>query len=153
MPPVFPDAVDIAVESLLPHRGRMLLVGRILAADDHQVTVLSEAHDSWPLCTDGDVNPLMLIELLAQTAGVHNGLVRMQRRGRPQINRGWLVGIKKAVLHVPAVRVGTRITTISRNAFVFENLREIEGTAFIDDRIVAEAGLQLVEAESLADQG
>lgn len=151
MPPAFPRAADIAVESLLPHRGRMLLVGRVLAADDHQVTVLSEVRDSWPLCRDGDVNPLMLIELLAQTAGVHNGLVRMQTCGGPQINRGWLVGIKKAVLHVPTVRVGTRITTRSRNALVFENLREIHGTASIDGRIAAEVSLQLVEADPLAD--
>ncbi|HSO19497.1 MAG TPA: hypothetical protein VLT88_08575 [Desulfosarcina sp.] len=125
----------------------MLLVDRILDSDDSRTTTLSIAAENWPLCTHGVVNPLILVELVAQTAGLHNGLTRMQEHGRAMVNRGWLVGIKKAVFHAAAFPVGARITTTSQNAFAFDELREVFGWASMDGRTVAEVTLQLVEAK------
>ena len=136
----------LAIETLLPHRGRMLLVGEILSLDDEQATTLSVAHRNWPLFKDGTINPLILVELVAQTAGVHNGLRRLKTRGEDSETRGWLVGVKKAVFHVQAIALGEAVTTTASNAFVFENLREITGTASIDGRLAAEVTLQVVEA-------
>lgn len=137
----------LTAESLLPHRGRMLLVGEILSLDDEQATTLSVARRSWPLYRDGVVNPLILVELVAQTAGVHNGMRRLEARGEDSQTRGWLVGVKKAVFHVAAIALGESVTTTARNAFVFENLREITGTASIHGRLAAEVTLQVVEAD------
>jgi len=147
MPSTVPDPASIAAESLLPHRGRMLLVDQVLAADDSQVTTLAVAKASWPLSQDQAVNPLVLIELVAQTAGIHNGLVSMRMHGRAQVNRGWLVGVKRAVFHLPAIVVGARITTTAHNAFVFEGLREISGEAVIEGRLAAEVTLQVMQAK------
>jgi predicted hotdog family 3-hydroxylacyl-ACP dehydratase len=133
-------------ETLLPHRGRMLLVGRILALDDEQATTLSVARRNWPLCKEGFISPLILVELVAQTAGVHNGLKRLTTRGETSETRGWLVGVKKAVFHVDDIAVGEPVTTTVRNAFVFDNLREITGTVSINGRLAAEVILQVVEA-------
>ncbi len=141
---------SLTAEALLPHRGRMLLVGEILALDDQQATTLSVAHRDWPLFNDGMVNPLILVELVAQTAGVHNGLKRMKTRGEGSQARGWLVGVKKALFHVDAIAEGEPVTTTTRNAFVFENLREITGTASINGRLAAEVTLQVVEADETA---
>ncbi len=147
MTPVALDPASIDVESLLPHRGPMLLVDRILACDDSQTTTLATARSSWPLCGGDAINPLMLVELIAQTAGLHNALVRMRESGRAAIHRGWLVGVKKAIFHTTAVAVGARITTTTQNAFAFDELREVCGEASIDGRTVAEVTLQLVEAK------
>jgi len=143
--------IRLTAEALLPHRGRMLLVGEILSLDDEQAITLSVAHRNWPLVKDGVVNPLILVELVAQTAGVHNGLRRLKTRGEGSETRGWLVGIKKAVFHVNAIALGEPVTTTARNAFVFENLREITGTASINGRLAAEVTLQVVEASDTAD--
>jgi predicted hotdog family 3-hydroxylacyl-ACP dehydratase len=126
----------------------MLLVGRILALDDEQATTLSVAGRNWPLFKEGCISPLILVELVAQTAGVHNGLKRLKTRGDGSETRGWLVGVKKAVFHVDAIALGEPVTTTARNAFVFDNLREIMGTASINGRLAAEVVLQVVEAES-----
>jgi predicted hotdog family 3-hydroxylacyl-ACP dehydratase len=139
-----PDRLN--VEKLLPHRGRMLLVGEILSLDDHQATTLSVADRNWPLSSDGMVHPLILVELVAQTAGIHNGLRRLETRGEGSQIRGWLVGVKKAVFHVDAIALGEPVTTTARNAFVFDTLREITGTASIHGRLAAEVTLQVVEA-------
>ena len=137
----------LTAESLLPHRGRMLLVGEILSLDDQQATTLSIARRTWPLCKDGVVNPLILVELVAQTAGVHNGMRQLEARGEGSKTRGWLVGVKKAVFHVDAIALGDAVTTTARNAFVFDKLREITGTASIHGRLAAEVTLQVVEAD------
>jgi predicted hotdog family 3-hydroxylacyl-ACP dehydratase len=125
----------------------MLLVGEILSLDDEQATTLSIAHRNWPLFKDGVINPLILVELVAQTAGVHNGLRRLNTRGEGSETRGWLVGVKKAVFYVNAIALGEPLTTTARNAFVFDNLREITGTASINGRLAAEVTLQVVEAQ------
>jgi predicted hotdog family 3-hydroxylacyl-ACP dehydratase len=142
-----PTSDPLTVESLLPHRGRMLLVEEIISLDDDQATTRAVARRDWPLFDGGVVNPLIMVELVAQTAGVHNGLKRMKRRGKDSQTRGWLVGVKKAVLHVDAVAVGDAIVTTANNAFVFDNLREITGSASINGRLAAEVVLQVVEAE------
>ena len=139
--------VHLTAETLLPHRGRMLLVGEILSLDEEQATTLSIAHRNWPLFKDGVINPLILVELVAQTAGVHNGLRRLNTRGEGSETRGWLVGVKKAVFYVNAIALGEPLTTTARNAFVFDNLREITGTASINGRLAAEVTLQVVEAQ------
>lgn len=148
MPPAASGPAPLTAESLLPHRGRMLLVGRILALDDDQTITLSVVRRNWPLYKEGFISPLILVELVAQTAGVHNGLKRLKRRGEGSETRGWLVGVKKAVFHVDAIALGEPVTTTARNAFVFENLREITGTASVNGRLAAEVILQVVEAES-----
>lgn len=137
---------DLTVKKLLPHRGRMLLVEKILTLDDDRAVTLSIARRDWPLYADGTINPLIMVELVAQTAGVHNGLKRLKQRGEGSETRGWLVGVKKARFHVGAIAPGQVVTTTTTNAFVFENLREIRGTATIGGQPAAEVVLQVMEA-------
>lgn len=137
----------LTVESLLPHRGRMLLVDEILSVTDEQATTLAVARNNWPLCQGGAINPLILVELVAQTAGIHNSLKRMETHGQGKPTRGWLVGVKSARFHVAAITPGESVTTTTTNAFVFENLREIKGNVSIGGKPAAEVVLQLVEAQ------
>ena len=143
-------STPLTVQTLLPHRGRMLLVDEILALDDDQATTRAVACRNWPLFKDGVVNPLILVELVAQTAGVHNGLQRLKTRGEGSKTRGWLVGVKKAIFHVNAIALGEAVTTTVKKAFVFEELREIRGSASINGKPAAEVTLQVVEADDNA---
>ena len=142
-----PTTNALNVESLLPHRGRMLLVDEILTLTDDQATTRSIANTNWPLYRDGTINPLILVELVAQTAGVHNSLKLVKERGEGSQTRGWLVGVKIARFHVDAIAPGEKVTTTTNNAFVFDNLREIKGTAFIGGQLAADVVLQIVEAQ------
>jgi predicted hotdog family 3-hydroxylacyl-ACP dehydratase len=108
---------------------------------------LSVVKEDWPLFKDGFCNPLILIELVAQTSGIHNGLTRLKERGAGEDIGGWLVGVKRAVLHTGAIALGKHITTTAKNAFVFEDLREIAGSASIDGVVAAEVVLQVMEAK------
>ncbi len=142
-----PTTDESSVEALLPHRGQMLLVDEIISATDEQATTSSMARKDWPLANDGAINPLILVELVAQTAGIHNSLKRVEQLGQGSPTRGWLVGIKSARFHVACIAPGKTVMTTTRNAFVFENLREIKGTATIDGQPAADVVLQIVEAQ------
>jgi predicted hotdog family 3-hydroxylacyl-ACP dehydratase len=139
---------DLTVKNLLLHRGRMLLVKEILTLNDDRAVTLSIAGKQWPLYEDGSINPLVMVELVAQTAGVHNGLKFQKKRGEKSPARGWLVGVKKARFHVDGIVPGEPVITTTVNAFVFENLREIRGTATINGRPAAEVVLQVMEEKS-----
>ena len=147
MTPAVPDPTTLPIESLIPHRDRMLLVDEILEIDDRQAITLAVVKPSWPFCVSGAVDPLIVIELVAQTAGIHNGLEWHRKIKAKEPAAGWLVGVKQAAFHVAAIPVGERITTTARNVYVFENLREIVGTASVADALVAEVTLQVMEAD------
>jgi len=136
------------IQDLLPHRDPMLLVTEVVRVDEHQAVTKAVAKKSWPLCHHGRVDPLVCIELVAQTAGIHNGWVREKEEGPDVDKKGWIVGIKKAELPTNAVTLGTRLITRSKNRFEFEGFREVHGTVELKGTIIAEIVLQLLRSES-----
>lgn len=140
-----PHPMDL--EILVPHRGTMLLLSEIVSYDEGQARTRAVAAEHWPLTDARGVDPLVLIELVAQTAAVNNGYEIIRRQGPERDHRGWIVGIKSARLHKDTIAIGTPIEIHSHNQFEYENFREIEGTAWIDGDIAAEVTLQLMQAE------
>ena len=138
----------LTIEALVPHRGRMLLISEIITLDDQQATASAVVSEKWPLTTLDGANPLVLIELVAQTAALNNGWELIQREGQDSDNRGWIVGIKSARLFVDCIAVGTTITIESHNQFEYDNFREIQGVAKIRNQIAGEVTLQLMQADS-----
>lgn len=145
---------DLSLEDLLPHRGNMMLVEKVLEVDsDHALTVCL-VKKSWPMADDNGVHPLILIELAAQTAGVCNGWERIQTKGLDSEKMGWLVGIKKTEIlvdHLPNglpfyLLFGSEIITRAENSYVFENLREVSCESRIDNTIICKSTLQLFQA-------
>ena len=88
--------VDIC--DLIPHRDGMKLIDTILAVDEHRAVTRSVVSERWPLVEDGCASPILLVELVAQTAGVNNGWARIKKKGLHSEKKGWLVGIKRAVI-------------------------------------------------------
>ncbi len=139
---------DHDIKDLLPHREPMLLVTDIVCVDEHQAVTGAVADKSWPLCHSDRVDPLVLIELVAQTAGIHNGWKREKEEGPDVDKKGWIVGIKQADLPTQGVALGTRLITSSKNRFEFEGFREVHGTVEMNGGVIAEIILQLLRSES-----
>ena len=137
----------ITLETLVPHRGHMLIISEIISFDDQQATASAIVSESWPLTTPEGANALVLIELVAQTAAINNGWQIIQRQGPEKDHRGWIVGIKSAQLFVDSIAVGTTIIVESRNQFEYENFRVTHGVARIGNQIGAEVTLQLIQAD------
>lgn len=134
-------------ERILPHRGRMLLIEGILHVDDHRAVTRSVVSAGWPFFTGRDVQALVAIELVAQTAGVLNGWFREKKYGPESDKRGWIVGIRQARLTVDILPLGTELISQAENRMAFEDFREIYGTVVHQQKTVGEITLQLLRAD------
>jgi predicted hotdog family 3-hydroxylacyl-ACP dehydratase len=141
---------DVRPETILPHRGRMLLIDEILELDDDGAVTRSVVTERWPFFNGRDVNTIVLIELVAQTAGVHNGWIRDKLHGPAADKKGWIVGIRQARLMVNAIPLGTELITRAKNKMEFEGFRDIFGTVAMETQIVAEIAIQLLRSDATA---
>ena len=142
------NRADINIEDLLPHRDRMLLIDEILEVDNRMAVTCAIVTDLWPFFNGNSVDPLVLIEVVAQTAGINNGWVRIQKHGKDSEKRGWLVGIKQSRFFVDTLALNDRIITCVENQFKYEGYRQILGTARIGLEIVGEVVLQVIRTEA-----
>ncbi len=138
---------DLKIEDLLPHRNRMLLIDEILEIDNKVAVTRSTVTDQWPFFDGQAVDSLILIELVAQTAGINNSWVRVKKRGQDSEKKGWLVGIKQSRFFVDSLSLNDLIITRAENQFEYESYRHIAGIARIDDVIVGEVSLQLFQTD------
>ncbi|MGD8973635.1 MAG: hypothetical protein PVJ56_10080 [Desulfobacterales bacterium] len=136
---------DAKIEDLLPHRDRMLLIDEILEVDHNMAVTRTTVTDRWPFFNGRSVDSLVLIEVVAQTAGINNGWVRIQKHGKDSEKKGWLVGIKQSRFFVDTLALNDRIITRTENHFEYEGYRKIFGTARIGEDIVGEVELQVIQ--------
>jgi len=136
------DRSNIRIEDLLPHRDRMLLIDEIIEVDDEKAVTESIVTKEWPLFEDNSVNPIILIELTAQTAGVYIGWKELKENGHT-CGKGWIVGVKKAAFYLDKIPLNSRITVSSKKTFIFDNFHEISGIVKIDSDIIGEITLQV----------
>ena len=87
-------------------------------------------------------------ELIAQTAGISNGLERIRKHGIDSEKKGWLVRIKKSRFFIDEIPIETRIVTHTEKIFEYDGFREMKGTARIGEKIVCEASLQVFQPEA-----
>ncbi|MBW2177355.1 MAG: hypothetical protein JRD49_00915 [Deltaproteobacteria bacterium] len=138
---------SLKIEDLLPHRSGMLLLNTILEVDPKVAVTEAVVNEDWPLFNGRDVEALVLIEVAAQTAGICNGLARIQKYGPGSDQKSWLVGIKQARFFVDALALKDRILMRAENSFEYEGYRQIIGTARIGSTVIAEIGLQAIQAD------
>jgi predicted hotdog family 3-hydroxylacyl-ACP dehydratase len=139
---------DVRPENILPHRGRMLLIDEILDVDDDGAVTRSRVTEKWPFFNGRDVNAIVLIELVAQTAGVHNGWIREKLHGPAADKKGWIVGIRQARLAVNAIPLDAGLIARTKNQMEFEGFRDIYGTVEMETHIVAEIAIQLLRSDA-----
>jgi len=135
-------------EDYLPHRDRMRLIDEIIDVNEKSAVTQATVTNQWPFFSGESVHSLVLIELVAQTAGISNCWEGIRKHGEDFVTKGWLVGIKQSHFHIHAIPLNTLITTRTENRFIFENFIEILGTVEIGSKIVAEIWLQLVQSET-----
>lgn len=137
---------DLTLDDLLPHRGHMMLLEKVLEVDSRHAVALCRVKKSWPMADEMGVHPLILIELAAQTAGVCNGLQRIQTKGLDSDQMGWLVGVKKTEFFINTLPFDSEITVSAENTYNFENLREVSCELHMDNTLICTSLLQLFQA-------
>jgi predicted hotdog family 3-hydroxylacyl-ACP dehydratase len=109
------------IETILPHRGTMLLVDAVLAYTDQALSASAHVESgAWYADADGAMPAWIGIELMAQAIAAHIALLAMRAggRGRP----GVLLGSRSYSTRVPVFPAGARLTIEAK-----ELLRSEEG--------------------------
>lgn len=136
-----------SIFDLLPHRGKMLLINKIIEVSRKRAVSSAIVKPHWPMFDGEGVSSLVIIELVAQTAGLSNGLDRIIVQGADTDKKGWLVGIKASRLYTDRIELGAEIIIKVNNRFEFDNFREIEGIALNDTNPLGEVTLQVIQAD------
>ncbi|MCD4715590.1 MAG: hypothetical protein K8R45_02465 [Desulfobacterales bacterium] len=139
--------IDINIDALLPHRDRMKLVDEVIEVNEQTAVTRSTVTESWPLFEENYVTPIVLIELVAQTAGISLGWTELKNMGINSKGKGWLVGIKEAAFYLERIPLNSRIITESRKVFDFDNYKEISGIARIKGEIAGKITVQVVQSD------
>jgi predicted hotdog family 3-hydroxylacyl-ACP dehydratase len=121
----------------------MKLVDRIVSVDAQQAVTESTVRSQWPLIEKAGASPLVVIELVAQTAAIFISWNRKKEAALESDEKGWLVGIKAADFYTNAISIGTEITTRVGTSLNIDNYIKIQGQAFAGPHLIGEIGLQL----------
>lgn len=109
------------IESILPHRGTMLLLAGVESWDDEFLAAVAHVDPAaWYADTRGNMPAWIGIELMAQAIAAHVGLLST-RAGQPA-RPGVLLGSRKYEASVPAFEQGQPLRVEAR-----ELLRGAEG--------------------------
>ncbi|MDR2625634.1 MAG: hypothetical protein LBC37_04815 [Zoogloeaceae bacterium] len=115
----------LPIEEYLPHRGRMVLLDRLLEAQaDRALAALTIQADSL-FCREGQVPAHVGVEYMAQTVGA---LVGWQARSAGEaVKTGFLVSARNYVCQVESFALGETLFIEAK-----ENWRDEEGLGVMD---------------------
>ena len=138
------NLIDVNIDELVPHRRPLRLIDEILEMDEDYAVTAAMITPQWPLLADGAANPIVLIELVAQTAAVLGGYKKKKKSGGAPIGGGLIVAIKSATFFIDQIPLHSRIVTRSTTRFLIDNFKEITGVAKIGETVAAQITLQSV---------
>jgi len=129
------------IEQLLPHRGRMLLIGAIKSINSDSAVTTAVVSETWPLCTGASVSPIVCIEVAAQTAGV----LSCWKKGEniSAFTAGMITGIKNAEFFVDEVPVHAELTTAATIMYSLDDYEAIEATVMMGQTCLCTVQLQI----------
>jgi len=136
----------LAIEDLIPHRDRMKLIEDILEITDDGAVTSAVVSERWPLLQNSGVDPIVIIEIVAQTAAVHVSWKRGPCKGEG--GGGLLVGIKSADFFMDSIPLRAVLITSVRNLYSAENYTVLEGTVHADGNSVGRVEIQVIRFES-----
>jgi len=142
-----PRAIDIDINTIIPHRDQMQLIDEIIEIGGDETISCSTVTNKWPLFNKKHVQSIVLIELVAQTAAAAIGWKKKQRKDDDGQGKGWIVGIKQAEFFIDKIPVNAIIETTTCEKYNFENLTEILGITKIGSKVVGRVYLQVVESD------
>lgn len=131
------------VKDLLPHRGRMVLLDRVVSADPGSVTCCVTIRPDSTFVEGGRVPGLVAIEYMAQAVAVYAGL-KAKSQGQP-VRIGYLLGTRELVLDVDAFDVADELLVEVRHQFGDEQIGAFDCTVVRRGQVVAAGCLNVYQ--------
>jgi predicted hotdog family 3-hydroxylacyl-ACP dehydratase len=135
--------------SLLPHRGRMLLLSRVVDYSIEKRSLQAEYEINGdcifydPLL--GGVPGWAGFEFMAQAISVLSGLAGRQKGEKPKI--GFILSVSSVVITMPVLKAGAAIRIQVEEDSRLDLVCTFRGGIFIDEKKAAEAKLTVMDAD------
>lgn len=129
----------LPIENYVPHRSAMLLLDRLLAADDESAVAEVTVPRDGLFMHDAGMPSWVGIEYMAQTVAAWAGCRSLQKGRAVQI--GFLLGSRRYETAQPFFAPGTRLTISVRCELLGDN-----GLSMFDCRIEADGAKELATA-------
>lgn len=137
---------DVDIRTLLPQQPPMVMVDRLISADEKSATTSLMIREDNIFVTAGRLNAYALIEVMAQTAAAQLGYEDKHLRGHHGVRIGYIGSIKR--MHVDDVpKTGEILTTRMEVQEDFMNMKLVTVESFVNDRRIATAELTIAVSE------
>jgi len=131
------QSIDFNIQELIPQRPPMVMIDRLVSADERSATGELAVRETNLFCQNGIFRETGMIEFIAQTAAAFTGY--RNRVNHLAISEGYIGAVKNLVIHdLPP------LGAVLRSEITIEN--EIVGYTIITGRVYAEQNL-LAECE------
>lgn len=141
--------VDWAVEDLVPHRGDMSWLSRILQVDADSVVAEADIREGMFFLQGGVLGVWTGVEFMAQAVAAWAG-ARAQREGR-EVLIGMLLGTRQFQAHCQGFAVGQTLRITSRCELLADNgLGMFDCSIHVGDTLAATARLSVFEPPDVA---
>ena len=108
-----------SIATLVPHAKPMLIVDRVLAADDTSLTAELTIQKDSLFCHNGAVAAWVGVEYMAQTVAAHAGyLATLEKK---PIRPGMLLGTRSYTCNCPSFAVGSTLRIHVNRLFLADN--------------------------------
>jgi len=129
------------IEALIPHRDRMKLLDEVVSVNENIAVTSARVSDRWPLCQGNYVDPVVLIEIVAQTAALLISWKKGINTGGS--GRGWIVGIKKADFFVDRIPLDAVLITTVKELYHIDRYNVLDGEVTAEAKLLCRVQIQV----------
>jgi len=133
---------EIDIKTLLPQQEPVIMVDRLLAADQKSAVSALDIREDNIFVEEGTLRPYALIENMAQTCAAQLGYVDRYVLGRDSVRMGYIGAVKQMrAEHAP--RVGETLTTRVEILEDVMDIKLVAAESFVGERRVASAEMKI----------
>jgi predicted hotdog family 3-hydroxylacyl-ACP dehydratase len=134
----------IPAEPLIPQRRRMRLIDWVKKPSQNSMQAETTVTESWPLISDGKVDSIICVELVAQTVSA----LSTWRRGegvKPRV--GLLVGIKEVKFSDSSIPIGMKLLIKVDELYHVGDYAVFQGIVRSELNLYCKMNIQVIEPE------
>jgi predicted hotdog family 3-hydroxylacyl-ACP dehydratase len=138
--------LDLCAEELLPQKGSMCLLDKVLAADEQTLVATMTFKSDSLFCRDGRIGSWVSLECMAQAVAAWAGYQGRQRGAAPRI--GFLLGTSRFDCQRPWLEVDRQLRIeVCKEIQMEDGLGQFTGRMFDGEALVASAVITVFSPE------
>lgn len=137
---------QIDIQELLPQRPPILMVDRLLSADDKRAETELLVWTDNIFVENGGLKAYAIIENMAQTCAAHLGYADIYIKGHDEVRIGYIGSVKRMQIET-FPRVGETLRTRMQVTEDFGDMKLVAAESFVNDHRIAVAELTIALSE------